>query len=285
MTTTEVAVPSDTRPAPRPDWLSQATAVEQSRAVAEVQAAIVVAQQCPRDVQSAVASMRESCRQKGLAERAFYRFPRGRETVTGESVHLARELARCWGNIQYGIVELRRDDEGGYSEMRAFAWDVQTNTRSEQIFVVPHKKDTRQGVKDLVDLRDIYENNANNGSRRVRQCIFSLVPAWFVEEAKTLCLQTLSDGGGKTMAQQVADAVNAFEQIGVTVGQIERKLGRRSGQWTAHDLAQLRITHQSLSRGEITVDDEFPAERVTAAELASPVTDADIAAMNAEAGQ
>lgn len=283
MTTTDIAVPSDTRPAPRPDWLSQATAVEQSRAVAEVQAAIVVAQQCPRDVQAAVASMRESCRQKGLAERAFYRFPRAGGAVTGESVHLARELARCWGNIQYGIVELRRDDEGGYSEMRAFAWDVQTNTRSEQIFVVPHKRDTKTGVKDLVDLRDIYENNANNGSRRVRQCIFALLPAWFIEEAKALCTQTLSDGGGKTVAQQVADMIKAFEKVGVTVGQIERKLGRQSGKWTEHDIAQLRITYTSLSRGEITVDDEFPAERVTAEELTGAVTDADIAAMNAEA--
>lgn len=263
----DIAVPSDTRPAPRADWLSQATAVEQSRAVAEVQAAIVVAQQVPRDVQMAVASMRESCRQKGLAERAFYRFPRAGGAVTGESVHLARELARCWGNIQYGIVELRRDDEGGYSEMRAFAWDVQTNTRSEQIFVVPHKRDTKTGVKELVDLRDIYENNANNGSRRVRQCIFSLLPAWFIEEAKSLCQQTLSDGGGKTVAQRVADMLRAFEGIGITKGQIERKLGRTSGKWTEHDVAQLGITYTSMQRGEVNADDEFPAERVTVEEL------------------
>jgi hypothetical protein len=74
--------------------------------------------------------MRESCSQKGLAERAFFRYSRGGSQITGPSVHLARELARCFGNVQYGIAELRRDDEHGESEMQAFAWDVQTNTRA-----------------------------------------------------------------------------------------------------------------------------------------------------------
>lgn len=115
-----IPIPSTTMPT----RIGQGTAVEQSRAAAEVQAAVVVAQQCPRNIQQAVAEMRESCRQPYLAERAFYRYGRGGSTVTGPSVHLARELARCWGNIQYGLVELRRDDEYGQSEMQAFAWDV-----------------------------------------------------------------------------------------------------------------------------------------------------------------
>src|SRR5512139_3483261 len=90
-----------------PVRIGQATAIEQSRAAAEVEAAVVVAQRVPRVVANAVDQMRQSCQQKRLAERAFYRYPRGGQTVTGASVHLARELARCWGNIQYGISELR----------------------------------------------------------------------------------------------------------------------------------------------------------------------------------
>ena len=39
---------------------SQATVVEQTRAMEEVRAAVVVAQQCPRDVSRAVVSMMES---------------------------------------------------------------------------------------------------------------------------------------------------------------------------------------------------------------------------------
>lgn len=252
----------------QPDRVGQATAIEQSRAVAEVQAAIVVAQQCPRSINAAVTAMRESCSQQALAERAFYRFPRGGQTVTGPSVHLARELARCWGNVQYGIAELRRDDEQGQSEMQAYAWDVQTNTRSVQVFVVPHKRDTRKGPTPLIDMRDVYENNANNGARRLREAIFAILPPWFVEEAKDLCSKALSEGGGKPLAQRIADSVKAFErQFGVTVDQLEQKLGRDRDRWTEHDIAQLTVTYRSLDRREITVEDEFPPQRTTVDEI------------------
>lgn len=259
-------------PAPVPTHIGQATAIEQSRAVAEVQAAVVVAQQCPRNVQTAQAAMRESCLQTGLAERAFYRYARGPNTITGPSVHLARELARCWGNIQYGIGELRRNDAGAYSEMQAWAWDVQTNTRSASIFVVPHKRDTRDGVKVLTDMRDVYENNANAGARRLRECIFAILPPWFVEDAKERCSATLRDGGGKPLAQRIADAIKLFEGMGVTLDQLEQKLGRKSDRWTEHDVAQLAVTYRSLQRGEVTVDEEFPPPRVTAAEIAGSAT-------------
>lgn len=250
------------QPIPMPTRVGQATAVEQSRAVAEVQAAIVVAQQCPRDINAAVGQMRQSCQQKGLAERAFYRFPRSGQTVTGPSVHLARELARCWGNIQYGVSEMRRDDEQGQSEMQAWAWDVQTNTRSSQTFIVPHKRDHKSGPKPLVDMRDVYENNANNGARRLREAIFSVLPPWFVEEASGLCNQTLADGGGRSLPQRIADATNLFGSLGISADQLESKLGRKSGQWTEHDVAQLGVIYKSLQRGEVTKDEEFPPQRL-----------------------
>lgn len=255
---------------PSNNQLGQATAIEQSRAAAEVHAAVLIAQQCPRDMQAAIAEMRSSCQQTALAERAFYAFPRGGETVSGPSVYLARELARCWGNVQYGVAELRRDDVAGESEMQAFAWDVQANTRNSAIFIVPHRRDTKKGVKALVDMRDVYENNANNGARRVRESIFNILPVWFVEEAKTLCHKTLKAGGGEPLAKRIANIIKAFADIGVSSEQLERKLDRPNGKWTEHDVAQLRILGSSLSRNEITVEDAFPSERVTVAEIVPP---------------
>jgi hypothetical protein len=256
-----------------PGRVGQGTAIEQSRAVAEVQAAIVVAQQCPRNIQSAIADMRDACGRKALAERAFYAFPRAGKTVSGESIHLARELARCWGNIQYGIAELRRDDELGQSEMQAFAWDIQSNARTSHIFIVPHKRDTTKGATKLTDMREIYENNANNGARRVREAIFGVLPSWFVDEASERCRKTLEDGGGVPLAQRIANAIAAFEGLGVTVDQIEQKLARPSGKWTDFDVAQLTVTYQSLRRGELTRDEAFPAPQVTAAEIQAAVAE------------
>ena len=243
-----------------PDRLGQATAVEQSRAIAEVQGAIVVAQQCPRDVQGAIAAMRDSCKQSGLADRAFFKFPRGGTSVQGATVYLARELARCWGNIQYGVSELRRDDVHGQSEMQAYAWDVQTNSRVVMTFVVPHMRDKKDGPERLIDMRDIYENNANAGARRVRECIFSILPPWFVEEAKTNCMATLKNGGGVPLPQRIANITTHFAQDGVTIEQLEKKIGRPTGKWTDVDYAQLTITLTSLRNGETTRELEFPPD-------------------------
>lgn len=257
------------RPAIVPTRVGQGTAVEQSRAVAQVQAAVISAQQTPRDVPSAMAEMRESCQMRRLAEKAFYRFPRGGQQVSGESVHLARELARCWRNIDYGLVELRRDDTYGQSEMMAFAWDLQHNTRNSSTFIVPHTR----GKKDqpLLDARDIYENNANNGARRVREAIFAVLPRWFVDEAVEICTKTLENGGGVPLATRIANAVEKFADMKISVDQLEAKVGLPTGKWTAVDLAQLIVIYGSLTRGEVRAEDEFPPRRVTAEEITSSV--------------
>ena len=259
-----------TAPVAVPSRVGQATAVEQSRAVAEVQAAVIVAQQCPRSVAVARTEMQASCDQMGLAERAFFRFARGGNNVSGASVHLARELARCWGNVQYGINELRRDDVAGESEMQAWAWDVQTNSRSSSTFIVPHKRDKKGGPERLTDLRDIYENNANMGARRLREAIFSILPPWFTEEAKERCARTIEHGGGRPLPERIEGAVRTFERIGVTVDRLEQKLGRDRDRWTQYDIAQLIVTHRSIERGEVTIEDEFPPRRVTVDEITAP---------------
>jgi len=257
-----------------PARVGQGTAVEQSRAVAEVQAAVVVAQQVPRSVTTARTAMRESCDVLPMAERAFFRYKRGGAPVAGASVHLARELARCWGNVQYGIAELRRDDLAGESEMQAWAWDVQTNTRASNTFVVPHKRDKTGGPVALTDMRDIYENNANMGARRLREAIFSILPPWFTEEAKELCAARVEKGDGRPVVDRADDAVAAFEKLGVAQDRLEQKLGRVRARWSQYDLAQLMTVHRSISRGEVTVDDEFPRPRLSdgdaLAETAAP---------------
>jgi hypothetical protein len=215
--------------------------------------------------------MRESCAQTTLAERAFFRFPRAGQTISGESIHLARELALCWSNIQHGIVELSRDVILGQSEMSAWAWDVQANVRVSNTFIVPHKRDKRGGAEPIVDLRDIYENNSNLGARRVRECIFAVLPPWLIDEAKELCIKTLADGGGKPLAQRIADAIKAFEGVGVIVDQLVSKLERPSDKWTELDVAHLGVTFKSIQRGEVSKEEEFPPQRVTAAEVLGQV--------------
>jgi hypothetical protein len=261
-----------------PDRVGQGTAVEQSRAIAEVEAQAVMAKRFPRNESAAITAMRETCRRRELAERAFFRYPKAGKPVSGPSIQLARELARIWGNISYGSAELRRDDEYGQSEMLAYAWDVQTNAINRATIINPHKQYTGGG--DLTELRDIQENNASVINRRVREAIWAVLPSWFVEEAKDLCAKTIADGGGIPLPQRIANAIEVFGNLGVTIPQLEMKIGLPSAKWTDHDVAQLRIIRASLLRGEISKDEEFPAERTSAADVlasaqqATPAVDA-----------
>lgn len=251
----------------RREPVSQATTVEQSRAVAEVQAAVIVAQNRPRNEAQAMAKALESCRQWSVAEGAFYKFPRGGETVAGETISLATELARCWGNVQYGVMELARDDDAHESEMLAFAWDLETNTQSKQTFLVPHKRDTRSGPKLLTDMRDIYENNTNNAARRLRECIFRILPPYLKEAAKQTCRETLEKGQGDVpLPARIAEAINAFKAVGIAQDRLEAKLGS-SANWTAVDVANLQVSYRSIKNREVSADEEFP--RVGAAEAAA----------------
>jgi hypothetical protein len=248
--------------------ISQTTAVEQARAVAEVAAAVQVAQQNPRDITRARADMQDSCGRMALAQRAFYRVPNRGE---GESVHLARALARIWGNIDYGVRELRRDDNAAESEVLAFAWDQETNSRSSRSFINPHarmkKVQGQQTREALFDLHDIYLSNQNIGARAVREAIFAVLPEWFVEEAVHLCRRTLEHGEGIPLDQRIENMVGKFREIGVKVDQIEAKLEKKRGRWTAGDVASMAVLFGSIQRGDVTRDEEFPPARLTAADV------------------
>jgi len=251
-----------------PTRIGQATAVEQARAVAEVHAAVVVAQQRPRDMARAEFEMKDVCARLSLANRAFYSVPnRG----NGPTVHLMRELARIWGNIQYGVHELRRDDDAGESEVQAFAWDVQTNTRSTRTFVVPHarmkKVNGKQTREALIDLGDIYLSNQNVGARAVRECISTVLPTWFTEAAQDLCRSTLENGEGTPLTERISNMVGKFNAIGISLERLESKIGRKKGQWTAADVADAVIAYTSITRDGLDAEEVYPVERVTAAEI------------------
>lgn len=238
--------------------IGQATAVEQSRAIAEVQAAVVMAKEFPRNIDAVVAEMARACADPALAEKAFYSKPRGGEKVTGPSVHLARELMRIWGNVDFGVRELRRDDEHGQSEIQAIAWDLETNNRSSSIYIVPHARLAGGSVKKIVDLDQIYENNANNGARRLREAIYAVLPGWFVGRAEVACRETLRKGTGEPLAERAAKAVASFAAGKVSLDRLEAKIGRRMADWTEDDVVQLGIDYQSIKRGEAKASEMFP---------------------------
>ncbi len=232
---------------------SEATKIEQARAVAEVAAAIQVAQSFPRSPEVVREQMRALCTSYAVAQEAFYEVPnRG----SGMSVHLARELARIYGNVDYGVRELSRTD--GHSEMQAWAWDQETNTRNTRSFIQPHAKSTRQGRKELTDLNDIYLSNQNTGAKAVRECIFAILPGWLKAEAGKLLGETLQRGEGVPLADRIAEAVQAFGSRNITPVQLERHIGRSQASWREEDVATLQRVWASITRDGMPATEFFP---------------------------
>ena len=159
-----------------------------SRQTQEVQAAMVIAKRFPRNETQSYNRIMRACQRKKLAETAMYEYPRGGTKVTGPSIRLAEAMAQNWGNIDFGIVEL--EQKAGESQVMAYAWDLETNTRQTKIFSVPHIRSTKKGNIPLTDPRDIYELVANQGARRLRACILGVIPGDGVDAALEECNKT-----------------------------------------------------------------------------------------------
>lgn len=241
---------------PMYDHINQGTvAVESSRAIAEAQGKLVIAKRFPRDPVAAFAAAMQACQRKGLAEKAFYSYPRGNETVTGPTIRFAEELARCWGNVDYGIKELSQDE--GKSEMQAYAWDLETNTVSVQNFTNPHIREVGRQMKTLTSIRDIYENNANMAARRLRSRILAILPADLVDEAIKQCRQTLAGKSDEPLIDRVRKMVVAFEKIGVSRELIEGRLKRKIETMTADDFADYIGIYNGIKDGTTKAGDWF----------------------------
>lgn len=229
--------------------------IESSRAVAEAQGKLVIAKKFPRDPFTAMQRILDACRRNSLADSSLYEYSRGGSKVRGPSIRLAEELARCWGNVEYGLRELSNRD--GVSEMEAYAWDLETNTYSSQRFTVRHVRDTRSGSYDLTDQRDIYEATANQGARRMRARILAIIPDDVVEAAVRQCEETIKHGAGESMSVRIERLVGAFGRIGVAPHLIERRLGHPLADTLSEELVELGAIYESLRDNQSKRTDWF----------------------------
>jgi len=238
---------------------SGTVSIEKSRAVREVEAALTVAALNKRDECDAWARVKSACNRLPFAEKAMYRYKRGGENVEGPSIRLAEAMARAFGNLDYGWRELERG--GNRSVLEAFCWDLETNTKKKMTFEVAHIRDTKQGPKPLTTERDIYEHLANYASRRVRNCILSIIPADINESAQEECKATLIRGISSNRQDIAKKLVSAFDEIGVSHDQVRKFLGvEKVVGATDTQLAELRQIYTTIREGHGSVREFFNEE-------------------------
>lgn len=254
------------------DQVGGQMSIETARALQEVQGQIIMSKRFPRSIPTVLSNILEACKRKALAEQAMFSYPRGGQQVTGPSIRLAEELARNFGNLDYGIKELEQRD--GESVVMAYCWDLETNVRQTKIFSVKHERHTKQGAKKLTDPRDVYELVANNGARRLRACILGVIPGYIVEEAVETCDKTLRDTVSKEpLSDRIAKLLTAFKEYGVTKEMLEERLAHNIEATNPTEIVALGKIFNSLKDGASGVQDWFNFKAGQAAAANSKTAD------------
>lgn len=227
-----------------------------SRQVQEVQGQIIMAKKFPRNENESYNRIMRACQRKSLAEKASYEYQKGDTKINAPSIRLAEVAAQNWGNIDFGIVEL--EQRKGESQVMAFAWDMESNTRQSKIFTVPHIRHTKKGDYPLTDPRDIYEMVANQGARRLRACILGIIPGDIIEAAVEQCNKTLIDGERKPLADVVKEVCLYFQRdFNVPVDAIEKFIGCKSEAFSMNDCVRLRKVYNAIKDGMSKREDYF----------------------------
>lgn len=249
-----------------PAKLGGLVSIEQQRAIAQVQAAMIVARSMPRDVAKVREQIVQDCGDANLAEEAEYEYSRGGSKISGPSIRLLEALARRWGNMESGIKELSRRD--GYSECEAYAWDMESNFRDSKTFQVKHWRDKGDSGKEgyaLVAERDIYEVIANQGARRKRACMEAIIPNDIVDAALRQCQVTLKTKVDIT-PEFISGMLDNFSKFGITKEMIEKKIQRHITTLTPGLAVQLKRIYNSLKDGMAQPSDFFDGAQSGSAE-------------------
>jgi hypothetical protein len=229
-------------------------AVEAQRAIAEVQARMIIARANPRDPIRSMERILNDCTRPTLADHAVYQYARGGTDIRGPTIRLAEAIAQRWGNIASGIKELSR--AGEYSECVAYAWDLESGYYDERQFQVRHWRDTKGGGYQLHDERDIYELIANFGQRRKRAVLLTVIPGDVTEAALEQCERTM-EASADVSPEGIKKLVDAFAEFGVTQPQIEARIQRRLDAIRPAQVVMLRKVFASLKDGLGEVADWF----------------------------
>jgi hypothetical protein len=264
-----------------------------SRELGELRGSLLLAREFPRDEMKARAGALESCsrpefcmKEDGTAK-AIYSYKRGQSTVSGPGVVLARELARRWGNLRFGIQELPEEDPT-MVHLRAQAMDMETNLQvvHEDRF---SKKIQRKGQGWVEpDERDLRELKNRRGAFLARNCLLQLLPPDLVDLSVSRIHETMTLAAAgdlrKDRAGTILKLLARFSGIGVVRAQIEAFIGAPLDDLTAEQRTDLLGAYQSIADNVQSVGAVFPtAEPDGAAALRARIAELEAKATNAKA--
>jgi hypothetical protein len=236
----------------------------------EIQSAIIIARRFPRNEDQAFARLMKAAMRHSFADEASYSFKRGKKKdeatgrwvdnfVEGPSVNLAREAARVWGNIRYGLEVIRDDEET--RQVRGWAWDLESNVKvtAEDDFkkLVQRKQYDGNGKATgtawvTADERDLRELTNRRGAILIRNCILQILPSDLIDEAGRKCDETLKNKAAADPDGERKKIILAFSGLNITPEMLEQKLGHKLAECSPTEIAELRKIYKSIADGNST---------------------------------
>lgn len=237
-----------------------ATAREQH----EIQAAFIMAKRFPRDEAAAYTRIMRSCDRLGMAEDALYKFPRGGQQIEGPSVRLAREIARCWGNIRSGVRIVSLGEKT--AQVKGYAQDMETNAYREyeaEFNRLVQRKNRQTGVTEWqpADERELRELVNKHGAVCERNAILTIIPSDLIEDAITRSKHTVKQAAAGNLKTNREDVIKklalAFEEIGVSTEMLVAYLGHKLDLITEDEVVDLKAVGKSIKDGHTKREEHF----------------------------
>jgi hypothetical protein len=253
-----------------------------SEARAEIQGAMTVAMNAPRNEDRVFQSIIRACSRPGFAEQVRYNYPRGGDRncrhewkgnscgqcgaalISGPSVYLAREALRCWGNAWSAMRVIEDDDKGRLIEARAV--DFETNfwqSHQDRFDKLIYRRAAGWVVPDEREMRELTNRRA---ALAERNAILKMLPRDLIDDALAMATETLSKRAAQDPDAERKRILEAFGRINVPAAQLEEFLNHKVSECSPAELANLRGIWKSIEDGNSRWADYYkPAAAAPAA--------------------
>lgn len=220
---------------------------------ANVDMQVTTAKAYPRDLTRSINNMIiMATMDMETAQSCGYALPRGDKPITGPSVHLAKIVVSCYGNIRTEAKVVQITDRQVIS--RGTAWDLENNVASA--FEVRRSIIGKTGKRYNDDMITVTGNAAN--AIAYRNAVFAVIPKMIVDKVYKAA-QKLITGDLSTeekLLQRRNNAIQYFkDEYGITEDEVIKLCGKQTiNQIKEKEIALLLGIQQSLKDGDTTVE-------------------------------
>jgi hypothetical protein len=231
---------------------------------ANIDGQVSTAKAYPRDMAKSVSNaVFIATMDKETASSCTYSVPRAGKAITGPSIHMARIIAQCWGNMRVEAKVIDITDKHVISQ--AVCWDLENN--------VAVKIEVRRSIMTkngrMSDDMITVTGNAGN-SIAYRNAVYNVVPKSVIDKvynsAMVVLTGDISDEAKliKKRKQVIAQLEKAY---GVTEEEILKAVGKSKLEHIGSDEIIVLIgIGTAIKEGDTTVDEAFRGKKTTSKE-------------------